>query len=73
MKIANKISLSFLITALILTGIAVPIFYTTARNNLENAIFEHLKTTARSRRHRIETLLETGKEAIKKLSESIVI
>ena len=73
MKIANKISLSFLITALILTGIAVPIFYTTARNNLENAIFEHLKTTARSRRHRIETLLETGKEAIKQLSESIVI
>jgi len=73
MKIANKISLSFFITAVTLTGIATPIFYTTARKNLENAILSHLSTTVQSRTHHIETVLETGKEAIKQLSESIVI
>jgi len=71
MKIANKISLSFLITALILTSIAAPIFYITARNNLENAIFAHLKTTARSRTRHIETLLEEHKQKVKILASDI--
>jgi len=71
MKIANKISFSFLITALILTGIAAPIFYITARNNLENAIFAHLKTNARSRTRHIETLLEEHKKKVKILASDI--
>jgi PAS domain S-box-containing protein len=73
MKIANKISISFLITAVILTGIAAPIFYIIARRNLEDAIFSHLSTTARLRAHHIETFLETQKNAAAQLSQSVVL
>jgi len=45
MKIANKISLSFLIVALILTGIAAPTFYLIAKNSLQKAIENNLSTT----------------------------
>ncbi len=73
MKIANKISLSFLITAVILTGIAAPIFYIIARRNLEDEIFSRLSTTARSRAQHIETFLETQKNAAAQLSQSAVL
>ncbi len=43
MKIANKISVSFLITGLVLTLIGGSVFYTIAKNNLKNAIFKHLE------------------------------
>ncbi len=42
MKIANKISLSFLITAAILSATALITIYTVVRDNLEQEIFEHL-------------------------------
>ncbi len=36
MKIANKIRFSFLITTVILTTVAVSLYYPAARDNLEN-------------------------------------
>ena len=59
MKIAQKISLSFLLTALILTGITAPLFYNLFSVSLKNSIYEHLKTTVQSRQHHIETLLRS--------------
>jgi len=73
MKIANKISLSFLITAVILTGIAAPVCYIIARRNLEDEIFSRLSTIAQSRAHHIETFLETQKYAATQLSQSLVL
>ena len=73
MKIANKISISFLITSLALTTVAGSIFYTISRNNIEKAIFEHLKTAARSRAHHIEIFLNMQKERIMQLSQSTVL
>ena len=73
MKIANKLSISFLITGLALTIIAGSIFYTISRINLEKAIFEHLKTAVRSRVHHIEMFLNMQKERIMQLSQSMVL
>lgn len=73
MRIANKITLSFLITVSLLAGVASPIFYREARDNLEEAIFNHLITTVRSRVQHIETFLKHNKETLKQLSKSIVI
>ena len=73
MKIANKITISFLIIAMALIAVAGSVFYTVARSNLKNAIFEHLETTAKSRAHQIETFLDMQKESITQLSQSIAI
>ncbi len=73
MKIANKISLSFLITALILTGIATTIFYTAVKRNLEKSIFDHLSTTVQSRAHHIETFIGEDKARLELLTESDLI
>ena len=73
MKIASKITLSFLITGAVLTAIAGLVFYGISRNNLEKAIFEHLKTTAHSRTLHVETFLNIQKERITQLSQSIII
>jgi len=73
MKIANKISISFFITGLVLTTVAGSIFYTISKNNIEKAIFEHLKTAARSRVHHIEMFLNMQKERIMQLSQSTVL
>ena len=58
MKIANKISLSFFITNLILIVVAGSIFYMVASNNLEKTIFQQLVIAAESRAHHVETYLE---------------
>ena len=70
MKIAPKISLSFLITALLLTGITVPIFYWTAKDSLQKAIFAHLRTTAKSRAEHVKTSLEDQKHEAELIAES---
>jgi len=62
MKIANKISHSFIVTSLVFITVAGSVFYKISRNNLEKAIFNHLETTARSRAHGIETFLDMQKE-----------
>jgi C4-dicarboxylate-specific signal transduction histidine kinase len=73
MKIANKITVSFLVTGLALTAIAGSAFYTISVNNLKDAIFRHLETTAESRALHIETFLNMQKERIIQLSQSIVL
>jgi len=73
MKIANKISLSFLITAVIVTAVATPIFYITAKKSLEDRIYAHLETTAQSRAHHIETYLQEHKRLVKILASDILL
>ena len=73
MKIVNKISLSFLITAFVLTSIAVPILYLTSKNKLEELILNQLLMVAESRSSHIVTYLESNREAIVQLSKSVVI
>ncbi|MFQ5952034.1 MAG: PAS domain S-box protein [Candidatus Omnitrophota bacterium] len=68
MKIGNKISLAFLVTAIILTSVAASFFYVIARNNLIREIFAHLETTARLRAHHIETTLEGELETLRLIS-----
>jgi C4-dicarboxylate-specific signal transduction histidine kinase len=73
MKIANKISVSFLITGLVLTLVGGSVFYTIAKNNLKNLIFNHLESTAQSRARHIETCLTIQKERIVQLSQSTAL
>jgi PAS domain S-box-containing protein len=73
MKIANKISLSFLVTAVILTGVGSPLFYIIAKKSLEDRIYAHLETTAQSRAHHIETYLEEHKKLTKILANDILL
>ena len=73
MKIANKISISFLIVGAVLTTVAGSIFYTISKNNLQNAIFEHLKTATQSRAHHIEGFLNMQKEGVTQLSNSVAL
>ncbi|HEA68173.1 MAG TPA: hybrid sensor histidine kinase/response regulator, partial [Desulfobacterales bacterium] len=64
MKVANKISLSFLITAVILTSISISIVYIAVKNKFEEQIFDHLMTAAQSRANHLETFLEEQKEKV---------
>ena len=73
MKIANKISLSFFITALVLTGVCSPVFYITARNSLKDRIYAHLETTAQSRAHHIETFLVGHKKKVEIMADSALV
>ena len=73
MKIANKISLSFVITVAILTGIVAPIYYKIAKDSMEKQIFAHLSTTAHSRTHHIEIYLREHKYGIEIIGESDLI
>ena len=57
-------------TALLLTSIAVPIFYWTAKDSLQKAIFAHLRTTAKSRAEHVKTLLEDQKHEVELIAES---
>ncbi len=72
MKIGTKISLSFFVTAIIVTTVATPIFYLIGKSNLEDAIFSHLVTTAKSRTQHIETFLEMSKNSVMQLSKSVI-
>jgi len=73
MKIATKISLSFLILIVVFTSILTSVFYTIAGNNLKNNIYSNLKEVARSRAATVGVFLDSGKESIRQLSESLVI
>lgn len=68
MKVANKISLSFLITAVILTSISISIIYITVKNEIEEQIFDHLMTAAQSRADHLETFLEEQKETVEQIA-----
>jgi len=68
MKIANKISLSFLITAIILTTVVMLSVYIVVKSNLKEAIFQHVMTAAESRSNHIETFLEEQEAEVHLLS-----
>ena len=73
MKIANKISLSFFITTMILIISAAAFVYHIEKGNLKTAIFNHLNTALQSRAQHIETFLEHNEQAVKQISKSIVV
>jgi len=73
MKIASKISLSFLGTAMLLTVVTLSIIYTVVRNDLQKALFNHLITAANSRAHHIETLLDEHKGQVELLAKDILL
>jgi len=73
MKIAAKISFSFLGVAIILSSVAAPIFYVIAKNSLRNEIVAHLDTTAKSRKEHVETYLKLIGVSVKQLSASVVL
>ena len=68
MKIANKISLSFLITTAILTTAALTVIYIMVRNNMEKSIFDHLLTAASSRANHVETFFKEHKTKVELLA-----
>ncbi|MDK1030847.1 MAG: PAS domain S-box protein, partial [Planctomycetia bacterium] len=73
MKISRKISLSFLLTALVLAGIGLFISYFAAKESLERAIDRHLTTTAQSRARHIETYLKEEKETLEIIAQSLTL
>ena len=73
MKIADKINSAFFIAVALLMGVSMLIFYSEAKNNLEEAIFAHLNTTAQSRANHIETFLREDKVRIRLIAESNLI
>jgi two-component system sensor histidine kinase/response regulator len=68
MKIRTKISLAFLVTAVALTSVSASVFYTMSRDNLTEAISAHLVTTAQSRAHHIESVLDKKLETLRLVS-----
>lgn len=69
MKIANKISFSYLITVVILTFVGTSTFYIVSSDSLKKTTFEHLNTTAVLTASRIESFIKEHKGHISMLSE----
>ncbi len=73
MKIANRISLSFLTLIILLTVIASSIFYLIARDNLQNAIYAQLEITSQQSSGNVATYLEMLKIYTVQFSKSVVL
>ena len=73
MKIANKISLSFLAVSLTLAGVAASIFYIVAKDNLQKSIYNNLATACNSRSEHIKTYLKMLEISVGQLSKSTVL
>ncbi|MFA6282383.1 MAG: cache domain-containing protein, partial [Candidatus Omnitrophota bacterium] len=73
MKIANKISLSFLVVGSILTAAAASISFLVIRNNLQSVIYEQLEGIVQAKAHHVQTYLEMLKVSIGQFSKSIVL
>lgn len=73
MKIANKITLSFLSVIILLSSTAVSTFYLTSKRNLEKLIDAQLETGVALRKQNIETYLQLIKASILQLSRSVVL
>ena len=73
MKIANRISLSFLTLIILLTVIASSIFYLIARDNLQNAIYAQLEITSQQSSRNVATYLEMLKIYTVQFSKSVVL
>lgn len=70
MKIANKISLSFLAVALFLVCTAGVAVYVMVKDILQKSIYNNLETTVASRANHIETYLEMLEISVGQLSKS---
>ncbi|MFA6186075.1 MAG: PAS domain S-box protein [Phycisphaerae bacterium] len=73
MKIANKISLSFLTVALIVMSVAGTFVYLIVKNDLQKSINNNLAVAAASRTNHIETYLEMLEMSVGQLSKSVVL
>ncbi len=73
MKIANKISISFLSVALILASIVVSIFYSIAKDSLQKSIYNNLATACCFRSDHIKTYLKMLEISVGQLSKSVVL
>ena len=73
MKIARKISLSFLITGVILTFISVSIVFTAVKSSMQKQIFDHLTTTVKSRANHIEDFLEEHATVVELLANDFLL
>ncbi|MDD5108251.1 MAG: ATP-binding protein [Candidatus Omnitrophica bacterium] len=73
MKIANKISLLFLIPTIAFTFITSLAIYLIAKSNLQSAIYSQLGITAEENVRHIETYLELIKISIAQFSKSVVL
>ncbi len=72
MKLGKKIGLSFFTATLISMSILIIVFYTTAKNNLKDRIYEHLKTAAESRANWVNSYLAERKSDIDILAKTII-
>lgn len=73
MKIAYKITLSFLILSVILVIFTTSIAYFIAKNNLQRDIYAHLEDTINSRLKHIQTYLAMLRLSTGQLSKSVVL
>jgi len=73
MKIANRISLSFLTLIILLTVVASSIFYLIAKDNLQDAIYAQLEITVQQSSRNVETYLEMLKVYTLQFSKSVVL
>jgi len=73
MKIANKISLSFLAVVLIVMSVAGTSVYLIVKNDLQKSIYNNLAVAAASRTNHIETYLEMLEISVGQLSKSVVL
>ena len=73
MKIAVKISLSFLCTAIILTTVFAAIFYVIVRSSFLKTIDMRLDALVYSRARHIETYLDMLEVSTNQLSKSVVL
>lgn len=73
MKIRTKIFLIMLLLVMVTGTAIIVVNHITTRNMTKKYIYDHLSTAAESRAKHVETFLKSEEEAIKQLSESIVI
>ncbi|MBF0511165.1 MAG: response regulator [Candidatus Omnitrophica bacterium] len=73
MKLAHKISLSFLCVSVICLGIAFGFIYWSAESTLTYSIFENLVSNVHARTEHVETYLRMSKASLLQASRSIVL
>lgn len=73
MKIATKITLSFLVMVIIITTISATVFYVIVKNDILNEIDARMDSIVRSKAKHIETYLNMLKQTMAQLSKSVVL
>ncbi|MDP6380878.1 MAG: hypothetical protein QF662_06000, partial [Phycisphaerae bacterium] len=73
MKVADKVRLSFLVIAMVITGLVGLVAYTKSKSDLEEATIERLKTMARSRARNIVSYVKTLETRIALMADSAAL